>query len=148
MDLRFEIERDGYRISTDPAELDFTAIHAFLTRSPWKYGITETGVRQAAAHSLCFGLYCGTQQIGYARVVSDYTDLAYVLDVYVLETHRGRGLGAWLVETMLAHPALQRVAKWRLMSRDARGLYARYGFEPLAEPDRHMERIQVIKASY
>jgi len=140
MESLIEDERDGYRISSNPALLDFPAIHAFLTQAFWKQGVTEERIRHAAAHSLCFGLYYGTQQVGYGRVVSDYTDLAYVLDVYVLAAHRGQGLGAWLMETMLTHPMLRDVKKWRLMSRDARGLYAKYGFKPLADSEQHMER--------
>lgn len=91
-------------------------------------------VRRAAAHSLCFGVYQGAEQVGFARVITDYTTFGYLADVYVLEEHRGRGVGKWLVETVLAHPDLQSLRRLMLSTRDAEGLYTRYGFQTPAEP--------------
>ena len=128
-----ERSRGPYTISTDPARLDLDAVHAFLDRSYWAAGIPAEVVRRAAAHSLCFGLYHGTEQIGFARVITDRATFAYLADVYVLEAHRGQGLAEWLMEVILAHPALQGLRRFLLVTRDAHGLYARFGFEVPAD---------------
>lgn len=124
-----------YEISTDPARLDVAAMHAYLTRSYWSPGIPFEIVERAARHSLCFGLYEKTtgRQVGLTRVVTDHATFAYLCDVYVLEEHRGRGLGKFLVQTVMAHPALSGARRAMLGTRDAHGLYARYGFH--APPD-------------
>lgn len=126
----FVAEHNGYTISTDPVRLDFVAVHAYLTRSYWAAGIPMETVRRSAAHSLCFGVYQGADQIGFARVITDHTTFGYLADVYVLEEHRGRGVGKWLVETILAHPDIQGLRRLMLSTRDAAGLYTRYGFQP------------------
>jgi GNAT superfamily N-acetyltransferase len=127
-------EQNGYTISTDPARLDLVAVHAFLTRSYWAAGIPMDTVRRAAEHSLCFGIYRGDEQVGFARVVTDRSTFGYLADVYVLEAHRGVGLGKWLVQTILDHPDLQGVRRLMLVTRDAGPLYAQFGFETPAEP--------------
>ena len=137
-----EAVRGEYVISTDPARLDAVAIHAYLTHSYWASGRTLETVTRSLRYSLCFGLYRDGQQVGLARVITDWTTYAYLCDVYVLEEHRGRGLGKWLVECVLAHPELQTVRRWTLVTSDAHGLYASYGFTPQANPDRHMELIR------
>jgi GNAT superfamily N-acetyltransferase len=135
-----ETARDGYRISTDPHRLDITAIHAYLTRSYWAAGIPKEIVVRSLGQSLCFGLYdTSGAQVGMARVVTDAATFAYLCDVYVLEEHRGRGLGKWLIETVCAHPALQGLRRFMLATRDAHGLYTQFGFTPLAHPERIME---------
>lgn len=131
-----EWRRDGCVISTDPAELDLDVVHGFLARSYWAAGITRDRVARAIAHSLAFGLYEGGLQIGFARVVTDYERLAFLADVFVLEAARGRGLGVWLVATVRAHPDLASIRRWLLFTADAHGLYARFGFAPLADPTR------------
>lgn len=133
-----------YEISTVRDRLDFAAVHAYLTRSYWSPGISRTLVERAAAHSLCFGLYHqpadGTgQQVGYARVVTDRASFGYLADVYVLEGHRGQGLSKWLMQFITAHPELQTLRRFLLGTRDAHGLYAQFGFAPLANPSRMME---------
>jgi len=138
----YEAARGEYVISTDPARLDAVAIHAYLTRSYWASGRTLEAVTRSLHYSLCFGLYHSGRQVGLARVITDWTTYAYLCDVYVLEEHRGRGLGKWLVESVLAHPELQTVRRWTLITSDAHGLYAGYGFTPQANPDRHMELIR------
>ena len=135
----FEARRGDYDISTDPARLDFAAIHAYLARSYWSPGISRRLVERAATHSMCFGMYRGGEQVGYARVVSDRTTFAYLCDVYVLEPHRGQGLSKWLMQTIQAHPALQHLRRFMLATRDAHGLYAGFGFTPVAHPERLME---------
>lgn len=128
-----------YWITTDPQKLDLDAIHAFLSRSFWAEGIPKNIMAKAIANSLCFGLFDGGDQVGLARVVTDRATFAYLCDVYVLETHRGRGLGKWLIETVVAHPDLQGLRRFQLVTRDAHGLYSRHGFETPGNPDRHME---------
>ena len=99
-------------------------MHAFLSRSFWAEGIPRETVAKAVANSLCFGLFDGTSQVGLARVVTDRATFGYLCDVYVLETHRGQGLGKWLIETVMAHPDLQGLRRFQLVTRDAHGLYA------------------------
>jgi GNAT superfamily N-acetyltransferase len=134
-----ERHRGGYVISTDPSRLDPDAIHAYLTRSYWAEGIPRETVAHALAHSLCFGLYHDGAQIGLARVVTDYATVAYLCDVYVLESYRGQGLGVWLIETVMAHPDLQGLRRFSLATRDAHELYRRFGFESIADPSRLMQ---------
>ncbi|HEX8299759.1 MAG TPA: GNAT family N-acetyltransferase [Rubricoccaceae bacterium] len=138
-----QTRQDGYVRSDDRARLDFAAVHAALAASYWSPGIARETVERAAAGSLTFGLYAPKgEQVGYARVVTDRATFAYLADVYVLEAHRGRGLGRWLVEGVLAHPDLEGLRRWMLATRDAHGLYASFGFAPLAAPDRFMEQTQ------
>jgi GNAT superfamily N-acetyltransferase len=135
-----EHRRGDFVISTDPARLDLGVIHGFLTNCYWAKGIPRDVVERSIEHSLCFGIYDGTGlQVGFARVISDFATVAYLGDVFVLESHRGRGLGKWLMECVMQHPALQNLRRWILLTRDAHGLYARSGFTPLKTPDRYME---------
>jgi GNAT superfamily N-acetyltransferase len=129
----------AYEISTDSARLDVDAIHAFLTRSYWSPGIPRATVARAIANSLCFGAFWQGQQVGFARVVTDKTTFAYLCDVYVLEAHRGRGLAQQLMHHVMKHPDLQGLRRMMLATRDAHGLYAKYGFKALGAPDRIME---------
>ncbi len=130
-----EAERGEYRISTDPARLDAVAVQAYLTRSYWAQGIPLETVERALRNSLCLGLYHREAQVGLARVISDYATFAYLCDVYVLEDYRGKGLGKWL----MMHPQLQNLRRFSLATRDAHDLYRRFGFQPLARPERVME---------
>lgn len=124
-----------YEISTDAARLDAHAVHAYLTRSYWSPGIPFETVERALRHSLCFGVYHAASgaQVGLARVVTDYATFAYLCDVYVLEEHRGHGLGKRLMREVMTHPALTGARRAMLATRDAHGLYARHGFR--APPD-------------
>lgn len=135
----FEQHRDPFVISTDPARLDLAGIHSFLTTSYWARGIPLATVQAAIAHSLPFGIYEGDRQVGFARVITDYTTFALLADVFVLEPWRGQGLSKWLVACVLAHPDLQGLRRWLLATRDAHGLYRQAGFQPLRAPDRWME---------
>jgi len=123
-------EAAAYEISTDPERLDLAAMHAFLTRSYWSPGIPYEIVARAARNSLCFGLYekSSGKQVGLARVVTDHATFAYLCDVYVLEEHRGHGLGKRLMREVMAHPALSGARRAMLGTRDAHGLYAGFGF--------------------
>ena len=128
-----------YDISTDPSRLQLAAIHAYLTRSYWSPGVPEDVVARAIANSLCFGIYLGDAQVGFARVVTDKASFAYLADVYVLEEHRRQGLSKRLVETIQAHPDLQGLRRFMLATKDAHALYAQFGFRPVAAPERLME---------
>lgn len=121
---------EDYEISTDPARLDIGAMHAYLTRSYWSPGIPFATVQRAARHSLCFGLYerASGRQVGLSRVVTDHATFAYLCDVYVLEEHRGRGLGKFMMRAVMAHPALTGARRAMLATRDAHGLYEQHGF--------------------
>lgn len=134
-----EYERGDYRISTDLSAMDLDAVHAFLARSYWAREVPKEVVARAMSGSLCFGLLHAGAQVGFARAVTDRATFAYMADVYVLEEHRGRGLGKWLVEVMLAHPDLQGLRRFMLGTRDAHGLYSQLGFAPLARPEIFME---------
>jgi GNAT superfamily N-acetyltransferase len=135
--------RNGqFLITTDVGKLDIPAIHAYLTRSYWAEGIPIEVVERAVQGSLCFGLFEGDRQVGFARAVTDRATYAYLADVYVLEAYRGRGLGKWLIATVMAHPDLQGLRRFALATRDAHGLYAPFGFGPLRVPSRHMEIVQ------
>jgi GNAT superfamily N-acetyltransferase len=136
----FEARRDGFLVSTDPKDLDLDVIHGFLTNCYWAKGIPREVVARSIEHSLCFGIYDsrGTQ-VGFARVVSDFSTVAYLGDVFVLESHRGRGLSKWMMECIMQHPALQGLRRWILLTRDAHGLYKQFGFAPVKSPERYME---------
>ena len=135
-----ESRRDEFVISTDRTRLDLDAIHQFLTNCYWAKGIPREVVARSIEQSLCFGVYDGSgAQVGFARVISDFATIAYVGDVFVLDTHRGRGLGKWLMESITHHPALQNLRRWILTTRDAHGLYAQVGFTPVQSPERFME---------
>ena len=131
--------RDGFLVTTDPARLDINFIHGYLVRSYWSEGIPREVVERGIAHSLCFGVYEGDNQVGFARIVSDFATFAYLADVFIIESHRGRGLSKFLMECIVKHPELQGLRRWVLGTRDAHGLYEQYGFKPLAKPDRYME---------
>lgn len=136
-----EIKNGEFTISTDKSRLQFDVIYRFLIEeSYWSQGRTREQTERAIEHSLCFGLYQGDRQIGFARVVSDFATFAYLGDVFVLEEFRGRGLSKWLMETIVEYPDLQGLRRWLLATRDAHGLYKQYGFAPLRFPDRWMER--------
>ncbi|MCE2915847.1 MAG: GNAT family N-acetyltransferase [Rubrivivax sp.] len=134
---------DPYEVTTAPERFDLDAIHAYLSRSYWSPGIPRERVERAIRHSLGFALLHhgpeGTQQVGFARVVSDRTSFAYLCDVYVLESHQGRGLGKRLIAAVAAHPDLQGLRRFMLATSDAHGLYAHFGFKPLGRPERIME---------
>lgn len=128
-----------YDISTDKSRLNIDVIHAFLTASYWAQGIPRSTVVQCIENSLCFGAYCGDTQVGFARVISDFTTFAYLADVFVVEAHRGKGVSKLIMDEVIKHPQLQGLRRFVLGTRDAHGLYEKYGFTPLKAPDRWME---------
>jgi len=127
-------------VSTDKCRLDVDLIHRFLSEeSYWAKSIPRTTVERAIEHALCFGAYDGDSQVGFARVVTDFAVFAYIGDVFVVESHRGRGVSKQLMEAISTHPGLQGLRRWHLLTRDAHSLYEQFGFRPLENPPRHME---------
>jgi GNAT superfamily N-acetyltransferase len=132
----------AYVISDDPLRLDVAAIHSYLRRAYWSEQIPFEIMERALRGSLCIGAYAGDgSQVGLARFISDYATFCYVCDVYVLEEHRGRGLSKAMMAMALDHPKLQGLRRWTLVTNDAHGLYAQFGFTAPAHPERHMERL-------
>ena len=138
--MTHEWRRGPYLISTDKSRLDLPMIHRFLTSSYWAAGIPLETIQRSLEHSLPFGVHKAEQQVGFARVITDYATFAYLADVFILESFRGRGLATWLVEVITAHPDLQGFDLWLLLTRDAHALYHKVGFTASRNPDRVMER--------
>lgn len=130
--------KENYTISTDKSKLDLSVIHGFLSTSYWAEDIPVKIVLKAIDNSLCFGVYHENKQVGFARVISDYTTFAYLADVFIVESERGKGLSKWLMECILKHKQLQGLRNFCLLTRDAHSLYAQYGFENLAKPQNFM----------
>jgi GNAT superfamily N-acetyltransferase len=126
-------------ISTDPGRLDVSLIHDFLSNSYWATGRPREVVERSIKHSLCFGAYENGRQIAFARVITDRSVFAYLADVFVVPDHRGRGVSKLLLDAILADPELKDVRLFRLATKDAHGLYAKYGFNSMANPEKGME---------
>ncbi|MDP9180796.1 MAG: GNAT family N-acetyltransferase [Chloroflexota bacterium] len=138
--MTYEVSDADYVVGDDPARLDIDFVHAFLVNSYWSPGIPPKVVERAIAGSLAFGLYGPDgKQAGFARVISDRATFAYIADVFVDESHRGKGLGKLLMRAIMFHPDLQGLRRWSLATRDAHGLYQQFGFRALAHPERFME---------
>ena len=137
----FTWQRGDYEISTDPARLNLDLIHHYLsTETYWASGRDREVVQRSIENSLPFGVYRGREQVGFARVVTDYATFAWIADVFILPEHRSQGLSKWLMEVMIEHPRLQGFRRWVLATKDAHGLYEKYGFIKLHRPERWMER--------
>ena len=140
-----EYQRDDYTISTDKTRLNLGLVFDYLSHTAyWAQGRPLAKVSKSIEHSLCFGVYKGAEQVGFARVVTDYATFAWLCDVFILEPHRGRGLGKWLITCIVRHPELQGLGIFLLATRDAHELYRRYGgFKDLESPKRWMVRRDV-----
>lgn len=135
-----DLTLNQYTISTDKNKLDINSIHKFLsTKAYWSIGIPRDTVKRAIDNSLCFGLYDGKKQIGFARVISDFATIAYLGDVYILEKYRGQGLSKWLMESIMAHADLQGLRRWILLTGDAHTLYKQFGWTEIADATKWME---------
>jgi len=134
-----EYHKGEFTVSTDRARIKLDVVHGFLTECYWAKGISRDVVARSIENSLCFGVYAEGKQVGFARVISDFATFAYIGDVFVLESFRGRGLGKWLMECIIKHPRLQGLRRWSLVTRDGHGLYSQFGFEPLKKPRNYME---------
>jgi GNAT superfamily N-acetyltransferase len=135
-----EAKKDNFTISTDPARLDVNAIAEFLARAYWASERPRERIERSLANSLVFGLYDRDQQIGLARVVTDYATFAWLCDVFIHEEYRAHGLGKWLMQTIHDHPELQGLKRWVLATRDAHELYKQFGWIPLEHPERWMQK--------
>ena len=134
-----QLEKDGYTISDDKKRLKTIIIHSFLTNSSWSEGITFDQVKKSIKNSLCLGVYRSDEQVGFLRVITDYSILAYVCDLFILEKHRNKGLANWLMETAMKHPDLQKVKKWMLATEDLPKFYQRFNFKEVSDPKKYME---------
>jgi GNAT superfamily N-acetyltransferase len=131
---------DDYVISTEKSRIDMPFIHHFLsTQAYWCLNIPMDTVRRSVENSLCFGVYLGEQQVGFARIISDYATIAYLGDVFVVPEHRGKGLSKRLIAEIMSHPDLQGLRRWILLTGDAHGLYHQFGWKPVSNPDLYME---------
>ena len=136
-----EWRRGEYTISTDNQRLDLAIIHDFISnQSYWGRGRRMQTVQRSLDHSLNFGIFKNDQQVGFARVVTDFATFAWIADVFILEEHRGRGLAKWLMKSILSHPELQGFRRWVLATKDAHELYRKFGFQELRRPERWLER--------
>ncbi|HBE9077727.1 MULTISPECIES: GNAT family N-acetyltransferase [Serratia] len=128
-------QRGEFRINSDKSELDLAVTHAFLATTSWAQGISLTTVQQSIDNSLCFGLYHQRQQIGFARLVTDYSTFGYLCDVFVIPEFTRQGLAKWLMACMLEHPVLQRLRRIMLVTSSAPGLYQQVGYQPVNKQD-------------
>jgi GNAT superfamily N-acetyltransferase len=127
-----------YEVSTDPACFDVDLIHGFLQSTYWAAGMPREVLEKSIRNALCFGVFAGGRQIAFARVITDYATFAYLSDLFVVPEHRGHGVSKLLVREILAHPELQGLRRFVLATKDAHGLYAQFGFKPLAHPEDFM----------
>lgn len=127
-------------IDTNKNRLDIAVVHGFISTTYWAEGRPIVDIQTTIDNSYCFGVYLDGNQIGFARVVTDYTVFAYLMDVFILEEHQGKGYSSILMRTILADPKLKEIKTWRLATSDAHFLYAKFGFTPLARPENLMEK--------
>ena len=136
-----EWQQGEFCITTQRGRVSLDTVHRFLSlEAYWSMGIPRETVERSLDNSLCFSLLHGSQQIGFARVISDRATIAYLGDVFLLTEYRGRGLSKWLMKCVMSHPELQGLRRWILLTGDAHGLYAKSGFTALTQPDRWMQR--------
>ncbi len=128
----------SFTVSSDKSKLDPSVIHGFLTETYWAKGCSMDNILRRIDNSMCFGVYDGDIQVGFARVITDQASFAYLADVFILENYRGRGLSKQLVAFIMAEPRLQNLRRWLLATQDAHGLYAQFGFTPLSNPEAWM----------
>ena len=132
---------DDFTISTDKSKLDLNLIHKFLTTSYWANGRNFEDVKKSIENSICFGIYNGNKQVGFARIITDYVVFAYLMDVFIIEEYRGKGLSKILLTTILNDEKLNRVKKWLLATRDAHLLYEKFGFKTITSVGKYMEKV-------
>ena len=137
--MSFERTEGEFMVSSDAKKLDLDVVHGFLKDCYWARGIPRAVVRRSLQNSLCFGVYHGRAQVGFARVITDRATFAYLADVFVLESYRKRGLAKFMMRCIMQHPELQGLRRWSLLTRDAHQLYHQFGFKPLARPEMWME---------
>lgn len=140
--MKKTFKKDKFIISTEKTKLNINVIHKFLSNSYWAKNRKLKSTKLAIKNSLCFGVYFEKKQIGFARVITDYVTFAYLADVFILENYRGKGLSKWLMEVILNYTQLQNLRRWFLATKDAHGLYEKFGFSGLKEPEKLMEMLR------
>ncbi len=140
-DRHFFRQHGVYWICTDPARIDFEAVYDFLSQAPWASGLDRAAMAEALANSLCFALFDQEQQVGLARVITDFVTYAYLCDVYVRAEWRGLGLGSWLVRSVLEHPRIGSLRRVALITHDAQDFYLRLGFQLPVQANHYLERV-------
>ena len=136
---RYELKQGEFELTTDRSKMQIEVIHNFLRKSYWASKRSEDLIRRSIEHSLPFGIFVGQRQIAFARAITDYATFAWIADVFIDDDFRGKGLGKWLIDSMLRHPELQAMRRWVLATKDAHSLYAMFGFTLLNKPERWME---------
>lgn len=137
-----EVKRESFTISSDPKLLNVDFVHKFLREeSYWAKNIPREVVQKSIDHALCYGVYEEGRQVGFARVITDYSTVAYLSDIFIIESYRGKGLSKWLVEVIMSHPELQHLRRWMLLTLDAHDLYRKFGFEHPKNPEWYMEKV-------
>lgn len=138
--MKKEFRKGSYVISTDKRRLSFIVVQGFLASSYWAEGRSPEVTRASVRNSVCFGLYHGKKQIGFARVITDKATFAYLADVFIIDEYRGRGLSKWMMKVIFEHEMFRSVKSWLLATRDAHGLYRKFGFKALSDPGKYMQR--------
>ncbi len=137
----YEAYKEDFLISTDKSKLNISVIHHYLsTASYWAKNIPLQKVQRSIEHSFCFGVYKNNEQVGFARLITDYSTYAYLADVFIAAQYRGLGLSKWLMQFIITNPEVQGLRRWMLATQDAHGLYTQFGFKPLDKPERIMQR--------
>ena len=132
-----KIQKDNFIISTDKEKLDIKMIYRFLSQSYWASNRTLEQVKESIKHSLCFGVYQSEAQIGFARIITDYSTFSYLADVFIIPEFRGLGLGKWLVETIFSLDEVKNV-RCMLLTTDAHKIYEQVDFTVFPYPERVM----------
>jgi N-acetylglutamate synthase and related acetyltransferases len=135
-----DYRKGDFYVTTDPGRVDTEVVCSLLAMSYWAYSRRRDVILKSLENSLCFSLFEKDKQIGLARVVTDYSTFAYLCDVIIDEKYRHKGLGTWLMECIINHPDLQSLRLWCLITRDAHGLYRKFGFTGLTNPEGFMMR--------
>ena len=134
-----ELKNEGFSINTDQEKLQLNVIHNFLKQSYWSKGVPFDVVERAVKNSFGFGIYINNSQIGFARLITDFTVFAHIADLFIIEEFRGKGISKWLIHEILNHPKVQGLRKWTLATVDAHDLYKKFGFTEIQQPEINME---------
>ena len=132
------MSKNEYWITADKSKLDFESVHTWITNSYWANGRSKEDMKKVMDNSLNFGLFHNDKQVGFARVVTDHHTFAYLCDVIIDDSHRGKGLGKILMKEVLEYPQLKKMKRWLLFTKDAHGLYEQFGFGKDDMPERTM----------
>jgi len=135
--------KDNYLITTDRNKIDINAVCSFLAKSYWASNRKKETILTSIENSLCFSLFREDKQIGIARVITDCATFAYLCDVYIDQSYRGKGLGHWLMECILSHPSLRNIGRFCLVTKDAHDFYRNHGFSELKHVEKYMEKLNI-----